>query len=269
MPILLRIAAGLALMTAPIAAHAISVNPCPFSGFLDCNSIPATISGLSVALRLAFYGFVFLMIVFYGVKLLFGMGEETSHTEAKTAFGYAIFGSVLVLGSLTLGSIFANTNPAVGIQYGSLTADGGIIWNIVNFVLALTGSALVIALTIQGIRLIASQDEAGLGNAKKGFVLALIGAAVVILAQTLVNAVTGGSAASASSTLVTQIAGIVGFLSMLFGALAVVAIVVGGFMLIISYDDALKDKAKKLIIGGLIAIAVVSASSAIIQLVIF
>jgi len=62
-----------------------------------------------------------------------------------------------------------------------------------------------------------------------------------------------------------ELAGIARFLLTIFGALAVIGILAAGVMLIVSVDESLKDKAKKLVIACMIALVIVIASYGIID----
>lgn len=260
-------AAGMLFALVPTSAFAIvTFSPCPLNEYgvpFPCNPLSGVIGNIGTQATAMFVGFLLAMIIFYGFKLLFGANEENAQTEVKTAFAYAIGGATLVMGATVIASAFMPSAAIVTV--GPITA---IINNVLDFIFGLGGTALIVAITIQGIRMIVAQEEGQASEARKNLIYAMIGAAVLILARVIVESVTGTGQLEGSE-LSAEISGIVGFLATIFGVLALIAIIIGGFMLVISYDESLKEKGKKSIITGLVALAVVSAAQAIINFVIF
>jgi hypothetical protein len=141
-----------------------------------------------------------------------------------------------------------------------------------TFIKALISGALILNISIQGFMMIASSDEGGVTSARKRFIYGMIGCAIVVLAGPILNTFAGrggGILGGGSGTLAEEISGIGSFLIAIFGILAVVGIIMGGVMLVISFDEGLKEKARKLIVGSIVALLVVITSGAIIRLFVF
>src|SRR5690606_33535568 len=100
---------------------------------------------------------------------------------------------------------------------------------------------------------------------KKRFFHGLIGVAIVLLADVTVDYFRPGAR---SIGLAGEIGGIVEFLLTIIGALAVLGFIVAGFMLVVSTDESLKDRAKKAIFATVVTMIIVLASSLIVRFVI-
>jgi uncharacterized membrane protein YozB (DUF420 family) len=80
-----------------------------------------------------------------------------------------------------------------------------------------------------------------------------IGVAISLVAFAIVHAVADND----PGLLVEEMKGIILFLLTIFGTLCVVALIVAGVFLVISFDESLKDRAKKVVIGTLTALVFV------------
>jgi uncharacterized membrane protein YozB (DUF420 family) len=131
-------------------------------------------------------------------------------------------------------------------------------------------AALTINIGFQGARLIIAQDDGAAGTARQGILKGVIGLAAVLLAGVMINAfgfdsVTGAATAISSLGASAELIGIGTFIITIFGVLAVVCIIVAGIFLVISADEQLKDRSKKIIITTAVAILVVMASGIILS----
>jgi len=238
------------------------ISVCNTVSGLGCNSdLGALIGKIVTYANNAAFGILGGCIIYYGLHLLIGASADNTATETKQAFEYAIMGAAIILGAQILAVTFVMTGsqPNVGAVAGFLEST------IFTFIKALISGVLLLNISIQGFLMIASGDEGGVTSARKRFLHGIIGAAIVVLAGSIITAFTGGS----GSILAEEAAGIGNFLIAIFGVLAVVGIVMGGFMLIISIDEGLKEKARKLIIASIVALIVVITSGALISLFIF
>lgn len=210
--------------------------------------------------RTLFIGVATVMFFWYAGTLLLQSSEENAVTEAKEAFEYAIFGA-FVIGVATLivdafGGAASSTlvNPAP-VQTG--------LNNAIDYIKAIVAALATLHIVVQGFLLILTQGKEGeVEKQKKRFLYGILGVAMILLVTPIINAIQPGSN---SSILATETRGFANYLLVFFGALAVIAIVVGGVMLVISTDENLKEKAKKTISGAVIALVVVMASFAIVD----
>lgn len=250
---------GLTLALIPGAAYAIPVvNWCPTE--LPCEpALEVVILNIAIYAASIFGFFLAAMFAFYAIKLLISTGDDNAQTDTRKAFAYAFFGVVLVTGANIIAASFTNWGTIADVDLLKLE----IIDPIVTFFKTLVGTALIVTITYNGIRLILSEDESQASTARRRFIESLIGAAVVILAGAIVDAFIPPVQAS---ILTTELQGIAQFIATIFGFLAVIAIIVGGMFLVLSVQDSMKDRGKQIILGGVISLVVVYSSYSIINL---
>jgi len=261
---LFRLFAAMAGMAVPLAASAAYtintdlIDPC-VAGEFACNPNLAGLFSDTIlaAAGNAFKGVLFASLLFYGIKLLFTANSDNAATETKQAYLYAVAAAILVAGAEMLSAAFG-TPGTIAPQ----AATGIVEIYILPFIEGLVVAALLGNITFQGFRMILASDDAAMTKARKQFLYGAIGVVIVVLAVPIVNTLWGKDIGIAS----TELAGIGNFLITLFGILAVVGIIVSGIMLIISIDESLKDRARKLLIGCIVALIVVISAGALVNL---
>ena len=209
--------------------------------------------------RIAFIGTLVAAIIYYGLRRIFTPESDSAMDETRRSFEYAILGAVLLAGAELIASSFVTGGvvaPAgVNTAFDSLTV----------FIKALLSAALLVNITIQGLRMITAVDEGEITKGRKRFLTGCLGAAIVLLAAPIVNTL----ATPSTSIAMTELKGIANYIITIFGLLAVVAIIVSGIWLILSVDEALKERAKKLATAGIIALILVLCSGALVNFFIF
>ncbi len=258
----------------PCIANPALCNPCFSALGLPCLA-PGTFGAAGLVtylgtvilpgVRTVFYALAIVFFFYYGIRLLLESDEENTISEVKSAYGYGIAGAVIV----SLAGSFADafSNPATIIEKTPIESGLGLV---IEFIFLIISISMTAAIVYLGIRLIMLQgQESEIEEQKKRFFHGLLGVAIIILARTVVrafmpNTFYGGSGAV---VLATEIVGIINFLLTLLGALAVLAIVVAGILLMIATDDTLKDRAKKSIFTAVVALIVVFSSLMIIRFV--
>jgi hypothetical protein len=235
------------------------IDPCP-TGLSCAPDVSAYIFDVIIngprGIMVGFFGVLFAMLVIYAVRLLLGNDDEEQKEEAKRSYGHAIFGTILVLGATTVSMSFTTlggVNPAPTI---------GVVEVIIFILKGLVATLLVMNIFIQGVRLIVVEEESHREKARKRFIHGMIATAIIILATPIVDTAWTGNIGIATG----EILGIANFLATIFGVLATVALVVAGLMLVISIDDQLKDRAKKIIIASIVTIAVVISSYGLVTI---
>lgn len=263
---IIPIIAAVVLSLAP--AMTMAQDPCQAAG-IDCCPLPGIycpggntdtyiLTAIINAAKFAFPGLLFAMFVFYGFKLIAGADNESTVSEVKNAYGYALAGTALALGAFFLARSFATPGELVD------TSDDGasfVIGRVALVLKLLIFAALLFNIFFQAFRLITSQSGSQADQAKKQFVYGMVGAVIVILADRIVATFIGRNIAIASREAV----GIANFLATLFGGFTLVALIVSGIFMVISVDESFKDKAKRIFFGALILLAVVMASYALIS----
>lgn len=263
---ILRLLAALAGIAFPAIVHAAYsidtglIDPC-ITGDLACNGNLSDLYKDTIlkAATQAFKGFLLGSLLYYGLRLLFTADSDNASTETKQAFVYAVTAAILVGGAEIIAGAF---------EIGTVDPSevGGVFeTTVLPFIMGLLSAALIANVTIQGILMIVSSDEGGATKARKRFIHGIIGVAIALLASPFVKAIMGKN----SSPIVDEAVGIGDFLITIFGILAVVGVIVSGFMLILSVDESLKDKARKLLISCIVALIVVISSAALLHLFVF
>jgi hypothetical protein len=253
----------LIMLALPTIGHAYfnidpaQINTCVY-GKLACSSDLAGYLApvIEHARWIAFTGLVGGALVYYALKLLFGAENENTQTETKQAIAYIITAAILVYGASTIAQSFATV--------GSLNPGGvnPLIRSIITFLQGIIAAILIANIAIQGFRMITATDDGAITKGKTRFIHGIVGAAIVILASPIVTMVFGRNAWEG----VTQIVGVANFLITIFGFLAAAAIMIAGFMYVISADEGFKEKAKKLIVASVTALVIVIAAGALINI---
>lgn len=235
--------------------------PCPgaenFSGYV--GRIAGTIGGAALGITTA-------MLIFYSLKLATSGQDESHATEVRSAYLHVIYGAVLIAGA----SFIAATVPA----NSGVAQPTSMLLNVLvpmrNFFFTMVAAALTINIAFHGAKLIVVQEEGSLDASRKGIIKGVIGLAAVFLAGTAVNtfgfnAFTGAFTGVTTLFISAELTGIGRFLITILGALAVVCMVAAGFFLVISADEQLKDRSKKIIISVAITLIVVSSAYVILS----
>lgn len=251
-----------------------NVNPCPI-GNTTCvgaggasNYLQNFITG-NQGLMIMFTGLLFGMLLFYGIKLLLGSRSENIVTEVRQAYLHAFVGCVIVGGAFFLANTFAsNTNQLV--VEGAFNA---VTSNVIQFIAGLIATLVLVNVVVQGIRLVVAMEDGDIDKARKGFISGMIGAGIAILAIPFVRVFTnvetaggGGIIGVGIGEALLQLLGIGRYITLIFGALAVFGILAAGIMLVVSYDESLQDRARRLIIICLVALIICLAAFGIATL---
>lgn len=246
----------------------IYADPCPITGvtgigcYNSANPVPYIanlLSGPRGARSVIFGGLLIAMLIFYGIKLLLGSHNESTLGEVKMAYGHALAGALIVGGAF----LFADTFTSPTGNLVDETPFNTVILNVILFFKALLATVVVLNVVIQGIRLIVALEDGDIDKARKRLLHGMVGAAFVILAGAIVDAF---YISNATAPIVAEAFGIARFALTIFGALSVIGLIVSGIMLVVSVDESLKDRAKKLIIICIVALAVVITSYGIINI---
>lgn len=234
------------------------LNPCPLNN-LACPGAYADSYFAFILVNSAKYvfaGILFAMLVWYGFKLILGADNESTVTESYNAYAYAAIATILAGGAFTLANTFAVPTVLVNQAPGN-----ALVMGVINALRALLFTALIFNMSYQGFRLVSDQDESQAEKAKKQFIYGMVGAAIVILADRVVFAVSGAN----SGILTAEVVGIANFIGTILGAFAVIALFVAGLWLVLAVNDQNAQKAKKIITTSLVVLAVTMMSLAIIR----
>ena len=203
-----------------------------------------------------FPGVLAAFLLFYAFNLLVRADNENAITETRQAYTYALVGTILIVSAGAFAAAF--TNSASLVDTSPLSP---VVQALIDFIRAAIAAGLMAAITIQAFTLITSNEESEIQKARKGLFRAMAGVAIVLLAGPMVQVFYGKSTSAGTA----EIVGIGNFLATLFGLLAVIAVIAGGLMLVVSVDESLKDRGKKLIFAGIVATIVVFCAFALLN----
>lgn len=247
-----------------------TVSPCGIAPGLPCGSGGATglaaytVSTVVPALETGFLAIAIVYFFYYAVRLMLESEEDSVISETKSAYGYAIAGSVMVSMS---GLIVQAVGP--GFASSTLINQAPVLSgldSIIFFLRLMVSAAVSAGIVFQGFRMVVLQgDDGELGAQKKRFFNGLIGVAVVTLGNVIVEGFLPGSG---PGVLTLQIIGITNYILQIFGALCVLAFLAAGFMMVISVDEGLKDRAKKTMFTTTVALIVILCCLVIVNFVV-
>lgn len=255
----------MAVLGEPAMPTVPAVTPCPIP-LIPCGSGGAAGAynylwfTLTPAAQSIFVATAILMFLQYSLKLLFDPDSSDTVSTTKVAYGYGIVACAMV-------GIASFIVSAVGQEArGTLVNDAPIysaINNIVLYMRLIVATLVTVFILIQGIRLIVKQgSEEEFKNAQMQFMHTIMGIAVILLANILVEAFLPGNG---STILSVEIVGIINFALTMIGALAVFTIIIAGILLVVSIDEALKERAKKAILVAVLGLIVALLSYVLVR----
>lgn len=253
----------------PIAIPASSFGPlCAYTGF--CT--PAGSGFLELQLFLAnavipniralFIGIGVLYAAWYALNIIMNGSEEAALSEGKKSFAYASMGMGIVGTASLIVDTFLPATAGGGIVNPTPFITGANI--IVDFITAVVGGFLVFLVGYSGFRIIALEgNESEIEKQRKNFFNGLLGIPVLLLARVIVTTIAPGNA---PQPIVDEIIGMVSFLLQILAGLAVVTIIVSGFMFIFSMNsDTLKQRARKILSSTIIILIIVMFSYTLVS----
>lgn len=242
-----------------------AIIPCPVS-ILPCGSGGAAgaatylIDVMFPAARVMFVATAIFMFLLYALKLLFDPESSDTSSSTKLAYGYAITACAIV-GIATF--IVEAVGQSARATIVNATAVNAGIGNIILYMRLTVAILVTVFLLIQGIRLIVKQgSDDEFKNAQTQFLHTVMGIAIILLANVLASAFLPGSG---SVLLADEVVGIINFVLTLIGALAVITIIIAGIMLVLSVDDALKDRAKQAITVAIVGLIIALLSYVLVR----
>lgn len=237
--------------------------PCVSGGAAGLSAFTETV--IIPALQVCFLAVAVGFFFYYAVRLMLESDDENTITETKMAYGYAIAGAAAVsLAGLIVQAVGDSAQGTLVNQAPVIAALDGVV----RYMRLMISAAVSCLIVYQGFRIILLQgQESEIEQQKKRFFHGLIGVAIVLIANVAVSAFFPQN--DGAEILNTEFVGIINFLLEIFGALALLAIIVGGILLVVSAEDSLKDRAKKSIFTAVIALIVVLSSFLIVNFVAF
>lgn len=241
-----------------LAAAACPIPELPCATGVGLAGFAITLQGLVPYVVGAFYATLFLMLMVYAINLIVNSTNESAIDEARKAFMFAVMGSAIVWFRVAIVDTF-QVNGGALVDVGGLMPFATSALLYVKIVGAAIASGFVI---VRGIRLVtAGGDEGTLQTQRRLFLNAMFGVGILILASSIVDAALGNTGLVSSELL-----GVLSYMLIVLGGLVVLGIVVGAAMYILSYDEGIKDRAKKSIFASVIVLIVIGLIGAILSI---
>jgi hypothetical protein len=262
------------------------------------TGVASLIVGFVMNVRYILGAIAIVSIVYAGFRLVIGQGSEEEWTKQKKVLVWSIagLGTVGLAGELVrvfavgkcaeLGMLPGNNNMGC-VEGGFLKDPNTIIQRttifnqtvqyMIMFVKYTIGGVAVASLVISALKMVGNSAGDELEKAKKNLITVSLGLIILIVADPIINNVlfsvdktrypTGGVQAGINVVQgVKEIVGFTNYLVTILSPLAILLIIYGGFMYILSGGDAEKQgKAKKIIIFALIGLIIVYGAFAIVS----
>lgn len=263
-----RIVAALSALLPSVAlAQAPAIgNPCPIP-VLPCGG--GGIEGIQryatdmlfPSARIFFIALALGHLFYAGYRLISEASDENSRKEAKTTYSQIIYACAIVSFASFLVDAFGSTAEETLINPEPL-AEG--FSNVIFYLKMAIAGILSFTMVVQGMRLIlvVNDDLNEKSRAEKNLVNAFFGVAAMLLADTFVRAFLPGSGTVGLSD---EVRGFANFLLEIFAGLAVFSFIVAGIFLIFSFDESLRERAKKTCITAVIATAIILSSYVLVN----
>lgn len=226
-----------------------------------------------------------LIFVLMNLGLTLQMGIAQADDEDKDAPSY--FGPLKQIQSIATGTNLPDfvtkgqhpDAPPDYLQEGVGTATSPIYYAIDFFRYIVSGVALII-IVIQAIKLVSTANDEESGKAKTTLIIGTIGLLIIQVADAAVKKMFFGEQGEAFEDIATTeiyaketisyLRGIIGLVEIFIGGVAVLVIVLRGFLLITSTgEEEAVTKAKKHIIYALVGIVAIVLSEVVVRGVIF
>jgi hypothetical protein len=263
----------LGLLAAPAPAWAYAI-PSGWSGpvcaFLPCTGMGGGALGLSsylvakvvLAMEIGFAALAALMLFIATINMVFFPDQEDVVKNSRMQFIYAVAACGVVSFARWFAEAFAPLYTGASLVNQTIVSSA--VGNVLTYFRIGLTLLISVNIVIQGMRLVtARENQEKFDRARKLLTSMFIGAALVILANTIVVAILPGSAGSQS--LATEFAGIANYLITIIGFGCVVALIFAGAALVLSADESLRDKAKNIVKTVVVVLVAILVSYALIN----
>lgn len=209
--------------------------------------------------------------VYYALRLVLARGQEDVISKQRLNFFYILLGFIILIISENVANIFnpvQSTAEAV-IDFGAARDQ---LRDIVDYVKWLVGSAVVLWMGIVAFRMVtAGDDEEAIKNQKSNLTWGMIGFFVILLADNIVNAIYVINApdeitAASPEASISELSSLIRLVLVFVGPIAIAFTIYAGFLYLTALDNEERaNQAKRMITGGIVAVAIIYASFALIN----
>lgn len=238
------------------------------------------------------------IIIFMGVRLVVASGDEEVIKKSTTGLLYALIAFAIVSMSQDLGRIVGFFKD--GQAFGDQASNGGIIGSadqitqrlgifdkeveiLMTFIKYMIGSLAVAVVVVNGVRLVTGGgEEENIKKSRNGILAAIGGLVLMTVANTFVtkvfykvdkstySAIDGGVTPTTDlGAGIKEIVGITNFIVSFVGPVLVLLIVIAGVLYLTAGGEEEKmNKAKRLLISGVIGLVVIYGAFALVSTVV-
>lgn len=214
----------------------------------------------------AFWGISYAAVFYYAVRMVLEAHKDEAGKDLTNSFIYVLVGFAIIACAGAFATAFGLgglSNDAV-TDVTPLTLDVG-IKSIADFIIKMSSGIFILIIVLTGLRMIASQgEEANFDKWRKVLVANCLGVVMMMTAYFTIHAIADVN----SEILINEMRGLILYMLTLIGFIAVAALIIAGIMLIVSVEESLKDRAKRIVIGTLISLLIVIACYTLILVVI-
>lgn len=218
------------------------------------------------------YVFIGISILFFTLSLFMmatSGGNEDTISSHRTALLWGMLGFAFISLSAEVAEVFDPLKNSD--QIADIEGTKAIVQKIISYLQLVIGVISSIFMFYAGGKFVTQgDDEDAIESAKKTFVFGLIGLAVVILADPLVNNVfypaSGKPGTEEAREFTKQIIGLVRFVLNFLAVVTFIAFVYAGYLYTTSFgDDEKHEQAKNIFIGSAIGIVLILCSYALVS----
>ncbi len=206
---------------------------------------------------IAFWGISAAAVFYYAVRMVMEAHKDEAGKDLTNSFIYALTGFAIIACAGAFAAAFGvgTLSPDAVTDVNPMTLNVGIL-SVANFIIKTSAGVFVLIIVLSGLRMIASQGEsANFDKARKLVVANCVGVVLMLTSYFIIHAVADVD----SVLLINQMRGMALYLLTLIGFICVAALIVAGVLLIVSIEESLKDRAKRIVIGTLISLLIVIA----------
>lgn len=250
-------------LTASIPTAALLLVPIPCFAGAGATYLATLVQvTLLPEIMVAFWGISYAAVFYYAVRMVLEAHKEEAGKDLTNAFIYVLSGFAIIACAGAFATAFGLSglsNDAV-TDVSPLVLDAS-IKSVADFIIRMSSGVFILIIVITGLRMIATQGEtANFDKWRKVLIANCLGVVMMLMAFFIIHAVSDVN----SDLLINEIRGLILYMLTLIGFICVAALIVAGILLIVSVEESLKDRAKRIVIGTLISLLIVVASYTLI-----
>lgn len=216
-------------------------------------------------------GIAMIMGVVYGFKMVIARGQEDALSKQKSNFLFALLGFMILIIAENIAGIF-NPEKASSAQLIDFNAARDQLRDIADYMKWMLGSVAVLLMAVSSARLVMAQGEdEEITKQKRNITWSFLGLLVVLLASNIVNSIyvlraPDETASAGADVAIGEFTGIIRLILVFLGPVAIAFTIYAGYMYLTALDNEERaNKAKRMIVEGVVAIVIVYGAYALVN----